>query len=186
MWRYEHTAQAPVSPEAVWRLWSEVELWPDWNPDIETISIDGPFVAGSKFVMNPDSDEAVPMTLAEVVPGTSFTDLAEFNGLVIRTIHVMEPAEGGNLKITYAMEITGPDADTVGAEVGEQITSDFPETVAALLAQAAAELLLWAWRHKPDNPDIARCHDREDLIFRGDLIGLYDANLSQEKKSSRS
>ena len=137
MWRYEHTAQAPVSPEAVWRLWSEVELWPDWNPDIETITIDGPFAAGSKFVMNPDGDEPVQMTLEEVVPGTSFTDLAEFDGLVIRTIHLMEPAEGGNLRITYAMEITGPDADTTGAEVGEQITSDFPETVAALLAQAA-------------------------------------------------
>ena len=137
MWRYEHTAQAPVSPEAVWRLWSEVELWPDWNPDIETISIDGPFAAGSKFVMNPDGDEPVHMTLEEVVPGTSFTDLAEFNGLVIRTVHLMEPAEGGNLRITYAMEITGLDADTTGAEVGEQITSDFPETVAALLAQAA-------------------------------------------------
>jgi hypothetical protein len=35
------------------------------------------------------------------------------------------------------MEITGPNADAVGAEVGEQITSDFPETVAALLEQAA-------------------------------------------------
>jgi hypothetical protein len=77
------------------------------------------------------------MTLEEVVPGTSFTDLAEFNGLVIRTVHLMEPAEGGNLRITYAMEITGPDADTTGAEVGEQITGDFPETVAALLKQAA-------------------------------------------------
>jgi uncharacterized protein YndB with AHSA1/START domain len=141
MWRYEHTAQAPVSPEAVWRLWSEVELWPDWNPDIETITIDGPFAAGCKFVMNPDSDESVHMTLEEVVPGTSFTDLAEFNGLVIRTIHLMEPAEGGNLRITYAMEITGPDADTAGAEVGEQITSDFPETVAVLLEQAARSSL---------------------------------------------
>ena len=71
------------------------------SPRAETITIDGPFAAGSKFVMNPDSDEAVQMTLAEVVPGTSFTDLAEFNGLVIRTIHLMEPAEGGDLKITY-------------------------------------------------------------------------------------
>ena len=137
MWRYEHTAQAPVSPEAVWRLWSDVELWPDWNPDIETITIDGPFAAGSTFVMNPGTDEAVQMTLAEVVPGTSFTDLAEFNGLVIRTIHLMEPAADGDLKITYAMEITGQDADTTGAEIGKQITSDFPETIAALLAQAA-------------------------------------------------
>jgi len=137
MWRYEHTAQAPVSAEAVWGLWSRVERWADWNPDIETISIDGPFAAGSTFVMNPDGDEPVHMMLAEVEPGRSFTDVAEFNGLVIRTIHTMEPV-GNELKITYAMEITGPAADTIGAEVGAQITADFPETVAALLKHAAA------------------------------------------------
>jgi hypothetical protein len=87
--------------------------------------------------MNPDGPEPVRMTLAEVEPGRSFTDVAEFGGLVIRTRHVMEPVEGGELKITYAMEITGPAADTAGAEVGAQITADFPETVAALLEQAA-------------------------------------------------
>jgi hypothetical protein len=34
------------------------------------------------------------------------------------------------------MEITGPDADTIGPELGTQISGDFPETLAAFTARA--------------------------------------------------
>jgi hypothetical protein len=36
------------------------------------------------------------------------------------------------------MEITGPAADTVGPELGPEISGDFPETLAALVERAAA------------------------------------------------
>jgi hypothetical protein len=34
------------------------------------------------------------------------------------------------------MEITGPQADELGPELGPAITSDFPDTVASLIARA--------------------------------------------------
>jgi hypothetical protein len=34
------------------------------------------------------------------------------------------------------MEITGPAADSVGPELGPQISGDFPETLAALVERA--------------------------------------------------
>jgi hypothetical protein len=34
------------------------------------------------------------------------------------------------------MEISGPAADTVGPEIGPQISADFPETLAALAQHA--------------------------------------------------
>jgi hypothetical protein len=34
------------------------------------------------------------------------------------------------------MEISGPAADTVGPELGPQISGDFPETLAALVRRA--------------------------------------------------
>jgi len=36
------------------------------------------------------------------------------------------------------MEISGPAANTVGPELGPEISGDFPETLAALVQQAAA------------------------------------------------
>jgi hypothetical protein len=34
------------------------------------------------------------------------------------------------------MEITGPAADTLGPQIGAEITADFPQTLAALVAWA--------------------------------------------------
>jgi len=39
-------------------------------------------------------------------------------------------------RITYRMEITGPAAETVGPEIGPEISGDFPEVLAALAARA--------------------------------------------------
>src|SRR5437870_5482996 len=117
MWTYQHSEEARVSAESIWRLWSQVERWQTWNADIETIAIDGPFAAGTRFTMTPVGDDPVELRLEEVVENRSFTDVAEFDGLVIRTVHLMEPV-GDRLRITYRMEISGPNADTVGPEIG--------------------------------------------------------------------
>jgi len=37
MWTIEHSIETTASPEAIWRLWSEVATWPDWNGDIARI-----------------------------------------------------------------------------------------------------------------------------------------------------
>jgi hypothetical protein len=41
-----------------------------------------------------------------------------------------------NRSATYRMEITGPAADTLGPQVGPEISGDFPQTLAALVARA--------------------------------------------------
>jgi hypothetical protein len=49
--------------------------------------------------------------------------------------------EGSTIRMTsncvYRMEITGPEADTVGADLGPQISGDFPDVLAALAEHAA-------------------------------------------------
>jgi hypothetical protein len=39
-------------------------------------------------------------------------------------------------RITYRMEITGPAAETLGPEIGPEISGDFPQVLAALAARA--------------------------------------------------
>src|SRR5207302_3157041 len=56
--------------------------------------------------------------------------------LVVRTEHRLEPAAGGLTRIVYRTQITGAAADSVGPELGPQITADFPEVVAALAGRA--------------------------------------------------
>src|SRR5215218_3654064 len=46
MWTNEQSIETVASPEAIWRLWSDVAGWSEWIADIEHIEISGPFAAG--------------------------------------------------------------------------------------------------------------------------------------------
>lgn len=147
MWDYEHCAETSAAPEAVWRRWADVATWPEWNADIEEVRLDGPFAAGSVITMTPKGQDPVVLRIVEAVPivesvpagagaTASFTDEADFGGTLIRTQHRVERLGDGRSRIVYRTEITGPEADTLGPEIGPAITADFPETIAALVRAA--------------------------------------------------
>ena len=125
-----------ASPEAIWRLWSDVASWPAWNADIEHIEISGPFAAGSTISMTPIGQDPVELRIAEAVEPDLFVDEANLGDVVVRTIHHIERLQGGRSGVTYRMEISGPAADSVGPELGPQISADFPQTLAALAQHA--------------------------------------------------
>jgi len=136
MWTNEQSIDTAASREAIWRLWSDVGGWPVWNADIEHIEISGPFAAGSTISMTPVGQDPVALRIVETVEPHLFVDEAEFAEMVVRTVHRVEPLEGDRNRVVYRMEISGPGADTVGAEIGPQISADFPETLTALVQQA--------------------------------------------------
>jgi polyketide cyclase/dehydrase/lipid transport protein len=136
MWTNEQSVETTATPEAIWRLWSDVPGWREWNGDIEHIEISGPFEAGSTITMTPVGDDPVELLIAEAVEPEMFVDEAALGDVVVRTIHRVESQEGDRNRVVYRMEISGPAADTVGPELGPQISGDFPETLAALVRRA--------------------------------------------------
>jgi hypothetical protein len=138
MWSVEHSIDTSAGPAEIWRLWADVRGWPAWNGDIESIKLEGPFAAGSRILMTPIGDETVELRIAEAVEPELFVDEAELGEIVVRTIHRVRRVDGGRARVTYRMEITGPDADTIGPQLGPEISGDFPETLAALVERAEA------------------------------------------------
>jgi hypothetical protein len=136
MWSTEHSIETETSPDAIWRLWSDVASWPDWNDDIERIEISGPFAVGSIISMTPLGQDTVDLRIAEVSEPDLFVDEADFGDAVIRTVHRIDPVGDGRSRITYRMEITGPAADRIGPQLGPEISADFPQTLAGLVEQA--------------------------------------------------
>jgi Polyketide cyclase / dehydrase and lipid transport len=136
MWTNEQSIETTASPEAIWRLWSDVPGWSDWIADIEQIAISGPFAAGGTITMTPAGQDPVELRIAEAVEPEMFVDEADLGEVVVRTIHRVERREGDRNRVVYRMEISGPAADTVGPELGPQISGDFPETLAALVEHA--------------------------------------------------
>jgi uncharacterized protein YndB with AHSA1/START domain len=135
MWSTEHSSETTASPEKIWGIWSDVSRWPEWNGDLERAELSGPFVAGSKITMSPHDGDPIELRLAEVVKPETFVDEAQFGGVVVRTIHRVE-ALGDRNRVVYALEISGPEADTLGPQIGPDISADFPEVLAALVERA--------------------------------------------------
>ena len=132
MWEYQHSIETAATPEAVWRLWADVDNWAVWNAEIEKIEIDGPFAVGSQITMTPPGDEPVLLRIAEAVEGELFVDEARFDTLVLRTTHRIEPLGQDRIRVVYRMEISGAGSDEAGPQIGPAVTADWPDTMAAL------------------------------------------------------
>jgi hypothetical protein len=148
MWEYEHSIETTATAEALWTRWADVASWPEWNADIEKVELDGPFTVGGQITMTPHGGDPVRLRLTDVRPNELFIDEAELDGLVIRTLHHLQllattstntpTTTNIRTRITYRTQITGPAADELAPQLGPAITSDFPETMAALASAAGA------------------------------------------------
>jgi hypothetical protein len=136
MWSTEHRAVTTADPETVWSIWADVARWGEWNADIEAIELAGPFAAGGTITMTPRGQEPIELVVAEAERPRLFVDRAELGGVVVRTTHLVEPLGDGRSEVTYRLEISGPEADALGSELGPAISGEFPETIAALVARA--------------------------------------------------
>jgi hypothetical protein len=56
--------------------------------------------------------------------------------VLVRTIHRVERLDKQRARVTCRMEISGPAADTLGPEIGPQISGDFLQVLAAQAASA--------------------------------------------------
>jgi hypothetical protein len=136
MWEAEYSIETSAAPQEIWRLWADVAGWPAWNADIAEIQLTGPFAAESTIRMTPIGQEPIELRIAEAVEPELFVDEADFGEIVVRTIHQAEQLEAGRARVSYRMEITGPASDTLGPQIGPEISGDFPETLAALVERA--------------------------------------------------
>jgi uncharacterized protein YndB with AHSA1/START domain len=136
MWTREHSIETNAAPEAIWRLWADVPRWPEWNTDLERAELSGPFAAGSTVTMHPHRGEPIELRIAAAVEPELFMDEADLGDVVVRTTHRLEPTGGDRIRVVYAMEITGREADTLGPQIGPEISADFPQVLGALVERA--------------------------------------------------
>lgn len=58
--RHEITINAPL--ETVWRVHTQIDKWPSWNPDIPKANLTGPIAVGTVFHWE-TAGMAIPSTI---------------------------------------------------------------------------------------------------------------------------
>jgi hypothetical protein len=135
---YGTSVETSATPDQVWRVWSDMSTWGDWNPNVSTMSWTGGFVAGTSGVMNTRAGQHHQMQLADVVPGRSFGLLtAVVPGTRFRFNCRIWPASGGaKTRVEQTVEVGGPLGPVLGGMPGPQVSKEFGTLLSNLARKA--------------------------------------------------
>jgi len=123
---YGTSVETSASPEKVWRVWSDMSTWGEWNPNVSTMDWSGGFVTGSTGVMNTRAGQHHKMQLVDVQPGRAFALLtAVVPGTSFRFNCRIEPSSNGKTRVGQTVEVHGPLGPVLGGVLGPQVAKDF-------------------------------------------------------------
>lgn len=133
------TMEANASPEKIWKIWSDVSTWPRWNPDVESVQINGPFASGTTGTMRTKSGGSHAISLQAVQPGRSFR--LETSALPLTRFAFLcevTPSGEGRSTISQSLSMSGPLSGIFSPMMGKRIADSF-DPILSGLKQAAEE-----------------------------------------------
>jgi uncharacterized protein YndB with AHSA1/START domain len=134
----QRSVETSASPAAVWKIWSDTSTWQEWNPDVQSMTLNGPFAAGTTGTMKTKQGTR-QIQLTEVEPGRSFrleTTVIPLTRFAFDCQVSAGPA--GKTIISQGIRVGGPLGGVVGGMMGSQIANTFPALLKGLARQAEA------------------------------------------------
>src|SRR5688500_12128915 len=108
MWAASAEIKTHADPEAVWALWQDPERWKDWNEQIASADMRGPFAVGtSARIRFRRSPWPLTFTITALEPGRMFTDEARLPGARLGHEHAIEH-DGATTTIRHRLYFDGP------------------------------------------------------------------------------
>src|SRR5437879_147921 len=133
---YGTSVESTASPDTVWRVWSDMSTWGEWNPNVSTMDWQGEVVSGSTGGMNTKAGQHHNMQLIDVQPGRGFALLTSVvPGTKFRFNCRIEPA-GAKTKISQTVEVGGPLGPVIGGMPGPQVSKEVGTLLANLARKA--------------------------------------------------
>jgi hypothetical protein len=132
----ERSVETTASPQAAWKIWSDTSTWPEWNPDVQSMTLAGPFAAGTAGTMKTKQGTRA-IQLTEVVPGRSFrleTTVIPLTRFAFEC--KVSTGSAGKTTLSQAIVVGGPLGGLVGGMMGKQIADTFPALLRGLARKA--------------------------------------------------
>ena len=121
----EASLETTAAPERVWQVWSAVNNWPDWNPDMKASRLDRPLGVGSTGMIDTRSGGRHDVVVTHYEEGSSFeleSSALPATKMAIRAS--IAPVEGGT-RMTQGFEPRGLLAPVVGPLMSGTILKTF-------------------------------------------------------------
>jgi uncharacterized membrane protein len=113
--RTERTIEIDAPVDVVWRIYSDVEHWPDWTASVTKVEpLDGaPLVVGRRYRIRQPRLPALVWEVSDLDPGVSWRWTQRSPGASVEAWHIVEPTAGGS-RVRLGIEQRG----LLGALVG--------------------------------------------------------------------
>jgi hypothetical protein len=121
-----------LSVEKIWAVWTNVNQWHTWQPDIEQARIEGAFEVGNTFMLKPKRGPSVNIEIIRAEPFRQFTDLTRFPGARMYGSHEFIQHES-ELEIKTTMSIEGPLSFIWKKLVAEDVAAGMAEQTDSLI-----------------------------------------------------
>ena len=128
----EATLETSATPATVWRVWSDVNPWPEWNPDMNESRLDGPLKLGATGMINTKSGGKHDVVVTYFEDGRSFElESTALPGTKMAIRATIAPSGAGS-RITQGFEPRGVLAPIVGPMMGGTILKTFNSVLSGL------------------------------------------------------
>jgi len=134
----ETSLETSASPARVWQVWSDVNHWPEWNPDMKESRLDGPLKLGATGMINTRSGGKHDVLVTHYEEGLSFElESTALPGTKMAIRATIGPSGAGS-QITQGFEPRGLLAPLVGPMMSGQIIKTFNSVLAGLKKKVEA------------------------------------------------
>ncbi|MCW2620600.1 MAG: polyketide cyclase [Frankiales bacterium] len=137
MWTTDVSAETAAAPESVWAALRALHSGQALSESSDRFELHGPFEVGTLLSITPHGQDTLQSRIVELTDSEVYADETSFAGLTLRFRHTLVRLASGGTRITHTLTLSGDEADTVGPELGPQISADFPAAMDDLIAAAA-------------------------------------------------
>lgn len=131
----KHTVETTATPTQIWQVWQDVENWKDWDHELESSRLDGPFQTGTSGWLKPIGGPLLKTLLTYVEPFKMFVQEAKLFLAKVVMIHSISQV-AGKTQVTFQTEIRGPLALFFVCLLGRSIKKKIPIEMEEMLKKA--------------------------------------------------
>lgn len=128
MWKKEVTIETSASKEQIWKQWTQVETWNQWDTGVRKSKIEGSFKKGTQGILQPTSGPKSNFTLTKVEAQEAFISSASLPLAKIHFTHKMTELNG-NVFVTHGVEIKGLTSFIFSKVIGKKIVAELPQVL---------------------------------------------------------
>ena len=107
MFLFECEATFEAEPAEVWKVWTDVARWPDWDVTKEIARLDGPFEPGVSGWAKQRGNLGGSFTITAVDDGRRWVTECPMPMGKVTFEHVLEPACDGRVRVIKRAEVQG-------------------------------------------------------------------------------